>query len=41
VNPAKRSSPLQKKLSAPSPTLIKKSGAEGKKTPNGKTGTKK
>ncbi|XP_066337578.1 kinesin-like protein KIN-14P isoform X2 [Miscanthus floridulus] len=41
VNPAKRSSPLQKKLSAPSPTLIKKSGAEGKKTPNGKTGAKK
>ncbi|OQU83983.1 hypothetical protein SORBI_3005G209600 [Sorghum bicolor] len=41
VNPAKRSSPLQKKLSAPSPTLTKKSGVEAKKTPNGKTGTRK
>ncbi|AQK48382.1 P-loop nucleoside triphosphate hydrolase superfamily protein with CH (Calponin Homology) domain [Zea mays] len=40
-NPAKKSSPLQKKLSAPSPTVTKKSGTEGKKTPNGKTGAKK
>ncbi|ONM27404.1 P-loop nucleoside triphosphate hydrolase superfamily protein with CH (Calponin Homology) domain [Zea mays] len=41
VNPGKRSSPLQKKPSGPSPTLIKKGGGEGRKTPNGKTGTKK
>ncbi|WVZ49912.1 hypothetical protein U9M48_001229 [Paspalum notatum var. saurae] len=41
VNPAKRASPLQKKLNGPSLSPVKKSGAEGKKTPNGKMSTKK
>ncbi|WVZ88690.1 hypothetical protein U9M48_035181 [Paspalum notatum var. saurae] len=41
VNPAKRTSPLQKKLNGPSLSPIKKSGAEGKKTPNGTMSTKK
>ncbi|OEL30028.1 Kinesin-4 [Dichanthelium oligosanthes] len=41
VNPAKRTSPLQKKLNGASPTLIKKSGVEGKRAPNGKVSTKK
>ncbi|KAJ1256622.1 hypothetical protein BS78_K343000 [Paspalum vaginatum] len=41
LNSAKRASPLQKKLNRPSLSPNKKSGAEGKKTPNGKISTKK
>ncbi|KAL6653723.1 hypothetical protein ACP70R_008647 [Stipagrostis hirtigluma subsp. patula] len=41
VNPAKKTSPLQKKPNGPSPTQIKKSGVEGRKTPNGKVSNKK
>ncbi|GJN25814.1 hypothetical protein PR202_gb13694 [Eleusine coracana subsp. coracana] len=41
VNPAKKTSPLQKKLNGPSPMPIKKSAVEGKRTPNGKVSAKK
>ncbi|PAN43745.1 hypothetical protein PAHAL_8G255400 [Panicum hallii] len=41
VNPAKRATPLQKKSNGASPTLIKKSGVEVRRTPNGKVSTKK
>ncbi|XP_022685311.1 kinesin-like protein KIN-14P [Setaria italica] len=41
VNPAKKTSPLQKKLNGASPMLIKKSGVEGRRTSNGKVSAKK
>ncbi|PUZ45761.1 hypothetical protein GQ55_8G250500 [Panicum hallii var. hallii] len=41
VNPAKRATPLQKKSNGASPTLIKKSGVEVRRTPNGKVSAKK
>ncbi|TVU23600.1 hypothetical protein EJB05_25975 [Eragrostis curvula] len=41
ANPGKKTSPLQKKLSGPSPTPIKKGAVEAKRTQNGKVTSKK
>ncbi|KAL6907825.1 hypothetical protein ACP4OV_001995 [Aristida adscensionis] len=41
TNPAKKTAPLQKKMNGPSPTQIKKSGVDGRRTPNGKVSNKK
>jgi kinesin family protein C2/C3 len=41
ANPAKNTSPLQKKLNGASPTVVKKSGVEGRRTANGKVSSKK
>ncbi|RLM69654.1 hypothetical protein C2845_PM17G14620 [Panicum miliaceum] len=41
VNPAKRATPLQKRSNGVSPALIKKSGVEARRTPNGKVSAKK